>query len=134
MNEQTEKFSEKLLQRAAPGRVEFEDLVVVPVFAVIVALILGAFAMLATDVNLATIGRSYIALVVGSVGSVNAISETLTAATPLVLASLGMAVGFRAGLFNIGAEGQLLIGGMAAVVVGFNFAGMPAYFTCRLPL
>ena len=132
MNEQTEKFSEKLLQRAAPGRVEFEDLVVVPVFAVIVALILGAFAMLATNVDLATIGRSYIALVVGSVGSVSAISETLTAATPLVLASLGMAVGFRAGLFNIGAEGQLLIGGMAAVVVGFNFAGMPAYI--HLPL
>lgn len=128
MNEQNEKtFSEKLLQRAAPGRVEFEDLVVVPVFAVIVALILGAFAMLATNVDLATIGRSYVALIVGSVGSVNAISETLTAATPLVLASLGMAVGFRAGLFNIGAEGQLLIGGMAAVVVGFNFAGMPAY-------
>lgn len=133
MNEQTEKtFSEKLLQRAAPGRVEFEDLVVVPVFAVIVALILGAVAMLATNVDLATIGRSYVALVVGSVGSVNAISETLTAATPLVLASLGMAVGFRAGLFNIGAEGQLLIGGMAAVVVGFNFAGMPAYI--HLPL
>ena len=132
MNEQTENFSEKLLQRAAPGRVEFEDLVVVPVFAVIVALILGAFAMLATNVDLATIGRSYVALVVGSVGSLNAISETLTAATPLVLASLGMAVGFRAGLFNIGAEGQLLIGGMAAVVVGFNFAGMPAYI--HLPL
>lgn len=133
MSDQTEKtFSEKLLQRAAPGRVEFEDLVVVPVFAVIVALILGAVAMLATNVDLATIGRSYVALVVGSVGSLNAISETLTAATPLVLASLGMAVGFRAGLFNIGAEGQLLIGGMAAVVVGFNFAGMPAYF--HLPL
>lgn len=132
MNEQTEKFSEKLLQRAAPGRVEFEDLVVVPVFAVIVALILGAFAMLATNVDIATIGRSYVALVVGSVGSANAISETLTAATPLVLASLGMAVGFRAGLFNIGAEGQLLIGGMAAVIVGFNFAGMPAFI--HLPL
>ncbi len=132
MNEQTESLSEKLLQRAAPGRVDFEDMVVVPVFAVIVALILGAVAMLATNVDLATIGRSYVALVVGSVGSVNAISETLTAATPLVLASLGMAVGFRAGLFNIGAEGQLLIGGMAAVIVGFSFAGMPTYV--HLPL
>jgi len=132
MNEQTESFSEKLLQRAAPGRVDFEDMVVVPVFAVIVALILGAVAMLATNVDLATIGRSYVALVVGSVGSVNAISETLTAATPLVLASLGMAIGFRAGLFNIGAEGQLLIGGMAAVIVGFSFAGMPTYV--HLPL
>ena len=132
MSEQADNFSKKLLERAAPGRVEFEDLVVVPVFAVIMALILGAVAMLATNVDLATIGRSYVALVVGSVGSVNAISETLTAATPLVLAGLGMAIGFRAGLFNIGAEGQLLIGGMAAVVVGFSFAGMPAYI--HLPL
>lgn len=114
-----------LLKRAAPGRTEFEDLVVVPVFAVIVALILGALTMLATDVDLATIGRSYVALLVGSVGSLNAISETLTAAFPLVLAGLGLALGFRTGLFNIGAEGQLLMGGLAAVIFGFSFPGLP---------
>jgi simple sugar transport system permease protein len=114
-----------LMKRAAPGRTEFEDLVVVPVFAVIVALILGALTMLATDVDLATIGRSYVALLVGSVGSLNAISETLTAAFPLVLAGLGLALGFRTGLFNIGAEGQLLMGGLAAVMFGFSFPGLP---------
>jgi simple sugar transport system permease protein len=114
-----------LLKRAAPGRTEFEDLVVVPVFAVIVALILGALTMLATDVDLATIGRSYVALLVGSIGSLNAISETLTAAFPLVLAGLGLALGFRTGLFNIGAEGQLLMGGLAAVMFGFTFPGLP---------
>ncbi len=114
-----------LLKRAAPGRTEFEDLVVVPVFAVIVALILGALTMLATDVDLVTIGRSYVALLVGSVGSLNAISETLTAAFPLVLAGLGLALGFRTGLFNIGAEGQLLMGGLAAVIFGFSFPGLP---------
>ncbi len=114
-----------LLNRAAPGRTEFEDLVVVPVFAVIVALILGALTMLATDVDLVTIGRSYVALLVGSVGSLNAISETLTAAFPLVLAGLGLALGFRTGLFNIGAEGQLLMGGLAAVIFGFSFPGLP---------
>ena len=114
-----------LRKHAAPGRTEFEDLVVVPVFAVIVALILGALTMLATDVDLATIGRSYVALLVGSVGSLNAISETLTAAFPLVLAGLGLALGFRTGLFNIGAEGQLLMGGLAAVIFGFSFPGLP---------
>ena len=56
-----------LLKRAAWGRAEFEDLVVVPVFAIIVALILGALTMLATNVDLATIGRSYLALLEGSV-------------------------------------------------------------------
>lgn len=114
-----------LLTRAAPGRTEFEDLVVVPVFAVIAALILGALTMLATDVDLATIGRSYVALLIGSLGSLNAVSETLTAAIPLVLAGLGLALGFRAGLFNIGAEGQLLMGGLAAVIFGFSFPGLP---------
>lgn len=123
---------QKLLQRAAPGRTEFEDLVVVPVFAVVMALILGALTMLATNVDPATIGRSYVALLEGSVGSLNAISETLTAATPLILAGLGLAVGFRAGLFNIGAEGQILMGGMASVIVGFSFPALP--FVLLLPL
>ncbi len=124
--------SRKLLERAAPGRAQFEDLVVVPVFAVIVALILGALTMLATNVDLATIGQSYVALLQGSVGSLNAISETLTAAIPLVLAGLGLALGFRAGLFNIGAEGQILMGGMAAVIMGFSFPGLP--FVVLMPL
>ncbi|MBA3909136.1 MAG: ABC transporter permease [Rhodobacter sp.] len=88
--------------------------------------------MLATDVDLPTIGRSYVALLVGAVGSLNAISETLTAAIPLVLAGLGLALGFRAGLFNIGAEGQLLMGGIAAVIVGFSLPGLP--FALLMPL
>jgi simple sugar transport system permease protein len=122
----------KLLARATRDRSDIEDLVVVPVFAVIVALVLGALTMLVTGVDLATIGKSFVALFVGSVGSLNAISETLTAAVPLVLAGLGLALGFRAGLFNIGAEGQLLLGGMAAVIFGFSFPGLP--FVVLMPL
>lgn len=124
--------AEQLLERAAPARAEWEDLVIVPLFAVLVALILGALIMVATDVDLPTIGRSYIALLAGSVGSLNALSETLTAAAPLILAALGLGLGFRAGLFNIGAEGQLLMGGLAAVLVGFLGAGLP--FVIHLPL
>ena len=132
--EPTGTVSAQLLRRAAPDRTALEDLVVVPIFAVVVALVFGALAMLATNVDLATVGRSYIALLSGSVGSVNAISETLTAAIPLTLAGLGIAVGFRAGMFNIGAEGQLLIGGMAAVIAGFSFTGLPAFVHVPLVL
>ncbi|OAN76662.1 hypothetical protein A8B78_03865 [Jannaschia sp. EhC01] len=121
-----------MLERAAPGRVQFEDLVIVPLFAVVAALIIGALVMLATGVDLATIGRSYVALVVGSVGSIAALSETLVAAVPLVLAALGLAIGFRTGLFNIGAEGQILMGGLAAVIFGFSFANLP--FVLLMPL
>lgn len=127
-----DNLTQNLLQRAAPSRAEFEDLVIVPIFAVIVALAVGALVMLATAVDLPTIGRSYIALLQGSVGSLNALSETLTAAAPLILAGLGLALGFRAGLFNIGAEGQIVIGGLAAVIVGFSFAGLPWFV--HLPL
>jgi simple sugar transport system permease protein len=83
--------------------------------------------MIATGVDLSTIGRAYGALFQGSLGSLYALSETITAAIPLTLSGLGIAVGFRAGLFNIGAEGQLLLGGMAAVFVGFSLTGLPIY-------
>jgi simple sugar transport system permease protein len=58
---------------------------------------------------------------VGAFGSLNAISETMFAATPLILAGLAVAVGFQAGLFNIGAEGQIVIGGLSALFIGFTF-------------
>lgn len=48
-------------------------------------------------------------------------TETLTIATPLIIAACGMAVGFRAGLFNIGGTGQLIVGAMFAGYVGFTF-------------
>ena len=48
------------------------------------------------------------------------LTETLTIATPLIIASAGMAVSFRAGLFNIGGTGQLIVGAMAAGYVGFT--------------
>jgi general nucleoside transport system permease protein len=124
--------SQTLLRRAVVTRFTIEEVLIVPVIAVVLALFLGGIAMLATGVDLFTIERAFTALFTGSVGSVYALSETLTAATPLTLAGLGVALGFRAGLFNIGAEGQLLIGGMAAVVVGFSLAGMPAVI--HLPL
>jgi simple sugar transport system permease protein len=98
---------------------------------VIIALVLGGIIMLATGVDFESIGVAFGALFTGSVGSVSALSETLTAAAPLTLAGLGLALGFRAGLFNIGAEGQLILGGMAAVAAGFMIHA-PAYI--HLPL
>ncbi|MBB5830877.1 ABC transporter permease [Brachybacterium aquaticum] len=49
------------------------------------------------------------------------LTETLTVATPLIIAAAGMAVSFRAGLFNIGGTGQLIVGAMAAGYIGFTF-------------
>ncbi len=58
------------------------------------------------------------ALVQGSFGSVQSVAETFAQSTVLLFAALGVAVAFRAGLFNIGAEGQLVVGALCAAVAG----------------
>ena len=67
------------------------------------------------------IGSSYWALLTGSVGSGHAIATTLVRSAPLICAGLGVTLAFRAGLFNIGAQGQLLLGALAAGYVGFTW-------------
>ncbi len=71
----------------------------------------------------APVGRAYALLLEGGFGSRFAWSETLTRATPLVLTGLAAAVAFRARLYNIGAEGQLYLGALAAVAVGGQHGG-----------
>jgi simple sugar transport system permease protein len=66
----------------------------------------------------APVGRAYAALLEAGFGSRFAITETLTRATPLILTGLAAALAFRAKLYNIGAEGQLYAGALAAVAVG----------------
>jgi simple sugar transport system permease protein len=66
----------------------------------------------------APVGQAYALLIDGGFGSRFAWGETLTRATPLILTGLAAAVAFRARLFNIGAEGQLYVGALAAVAVG----------------
>src|ERR1700733_6309434 len=54
------------------------------------------------------------------------LQQTLIQATPLILVGLAVSYAFRAGLFNIGGQGQYTVGGIAAVWVGSSFSGMPA--------
>ena len=81
-----------------------------------------AFTLLISSVLVAwagaPVGKAYALLLEGGFGSRFAWSETLTRATPLILTGLAAAVAFRARLFNIGAEGQLYAGALAAVAVG----------------
>lgn len=70
-------------------------------------------------------GAAFAALWQGSFGTPRAFGDTLLKSTPLILTGLAVAYGFRAGLFNIGAEGQLFLGGLAATVVGLTLTGLP---------
>lgn len=60
------------------------------------------------------------------------LSESLVITTPYIFAGLAVALGFRGGLFNIGAEGQLFVAGLASVYVGYALTGLPAVI--HLPL
>jgi len=89
-----------------------------------------AFTLLVSSLLVAWAGapvaRAYALLLEGGFGSRFALTETLTRATPLMLTGLAAAVAFRARLFNIGAEGQLYLGALAAVAVGSGFE-LPAW-------
>ena len=122
---------------------------IVPALALLTALLIGAIIIAVTDLDtlkiwgsdpgeafgltMEGIWDSYRALFVGSFGSVRAITETLFAATPLIFAGLAVAIGFQAGLFNIGVNGQMHMGGMAALWVGFSLS-VPAIVHIPLAL
>ena len=81
----------------------------------------------------ARIGNSYLAIFQGSIYDVNIaresgvfrgfypLSETIVTSIPLVFAGLAVALAFRSGLFNIGAQGQFIFGAIGASYVGFSF-------------
>jgi ABC-type uncharacterized transport system permease subunit len=106
-------------------------LVLLPATAILLALLVGAAIMILSSplvrggLNFGLPLTAYGALVAGSVGSVNALIGTLAAATPLILGGLAVGIGFKAGLFNIGAQGQFLMGGLAAAATGVATAGLP---------
>jgi simple sugar transport system permease protein len=89
-----------------------------------------AFTLVVTSLLVACagapVGRAYALLLQGGFGSRFAWTETLTRATPLIFTGLAVAVAFRARLFNIGAEGQLYAGALAAVAVGTGVDATPA--------
>lgn len=124
----------------------------VPVLAVISGLILGAIVIVVSGENPF---RAYGALFTGSFGSparlidglqiysatgetkqllraFYPLTESLVTATPYIFAGLSVALGFRCGLFNIGAEGQFFIGALSAAFVGYSIQGLPMII--HLPL
>ena len=95
-------------------------LLLAPIGAIAFTLLVSALLVLWAG---APVGRTYAALLQGGFGSVFAWTETLTRATPLILTGLAATVAFKARLFNIGAEGQLYAGALAAVAVGGMHGG-----------
>lgn len=92
--------------------------IIVPVMAVILGVLVGTIIMIVTGYNALA---AFVALWNGAFGEVYYIGEVIRQVTPLILAGLSVAFAFRTGLFNIGVEGQLIVGWLAAVWVGIAF-------------
>jgi simple sugar transport system permease protein len=103
-----------------------------PALATLLAFIGGALIIWATSGNFGTVLVAYEGMVSGAFIKTRGLSETLVATTPYIFLGLGLAIGFKAGLFNIGAEGQFYIGAISAVWAGITFTGLPAII--HLPL
>ncbi len=91
-----------------------------PIIAVLAAFAVGAILILLIGDNPIT---TFQLLIENSFGSVRGITDTLFYATPLIFTGLSVAVAFRCGLLNIGAEGQLYVGAFATAWVGIIFGG-----------
>lgn len=96
---------------------------VVPILAILFALIIGAIIISACGLDTMT---AYRALLKGSLGSKQAIGETIVKATPLIFTALAYALAKRCGLVNLGAEGQLYMGGLVGGLVALYLPLPPA--------
>jgi general nucleoside transport system permease protein len=116
------------------------SLVALPLISIVLALVVGALIILASQIVLP--GRqfdlflpltAYTALVQGAVGgpdqwlagNFDPIVDTLVSTTPLVFGGLSVGLAFKAGLFNIGAQGQFLVGALGSVAMGVALASAP---------
>lgn len=109
----------------------FSGSAAISVIAIIMGLIVGAIVMLAGGYNPLLAYKSLIEQVFGSTYN---FGEALREMTPLILTGFAFSFAARAGLFNIGGEGQFIAGMTAATVVGVKLTGLPAYIHAPLAI
>ncbi|NNJ11406.1 ABC transporter permease [Chloroflexales bacterium ZM16-3] len=95
-----------------------------PLGAVVAALLVGALVLLLLGKNPAL---AYGAMFRGAFGSLSGITQTLAKATPLLLVGLGVIIAFRAQVINIGGEGQLVVGALAATACSLALRELPGW-------
>ena len=101
----------------------------VSLFALVLAIACGTLLikMMGKDPSVA-----FASIYAGSIGTKTAIGETIVKAAPIMLTAMAFAVTFKCGLLNIGAEGQIYMGGLASMVVALCVKGLP--FAVHMPL
>ena len=107
------------------------DLVLVPILSVLTAFVVAGLVVAAIGVNPWEATKS---LIVGSLGSGEALGFTLYYATDFIFTGLAVALAFQAGLFNIGAEGQATLGGLGAALVCLHGGALPGWLMIPLAI
>lgn len=102
-----------------------------PLFATIGALLVGALMLIILDVNPLV---AYLSLIDGAFGSSNAIAETIVKATPLLLVGIGICIAYRGNVINIGGEGQMIVGAIAATWFGLRYIDLPGWLMIVLAM
>ncbi len=102
-----------------------------PVVAVLLALLVGVFLLLALGANPY---EAYYALFNGALGNVSGLTQALTKATPLLLVGVGICIAFRGGVINIGGEGQIIVGATLATAVALTLREWPGWLLLPLTL
>lgn len=120
LNESSDEFRSEMTEKTKK-RISLGPLFI-PFLSVFVALAIGGVLVYLQGSNPLL---AYRVLFSTAFGSVDGIATTLAKATPLVLSGLAVAICLRAGLFNIGAQGQLISGALASAWAGYTFIGLP---------
>ena len=108
-----------------------QSAVLIPLISLVCGFAVAAVAVVLSGANPVD---AFTALFQGAFLNRNSFTETLVATVPYVFLGLAVAVGFRAGLFNIGAEGQFYLGALFGVYVGYQLHGIPAVIHVVLAL
>jgi ABC-type uncharacterized transport system permease subunit len=95
-----------------------------PITIIVAAFVVAGVFLLPFGINPLSVYKEIIA---GSFGSLNGLSETLLFMTPILLTALATIISFRCGMWNVGGDGQLYLGAIATVGLGFNYFGLPSF-------
>ena len=121
-------------RRWGPSTRQIRAAIVLPAVAVVLAVLIGSIFIYAADLishkGAFDFGKpltAYAALVKGSLLGFDPLIDTLNQAAPLILGGLSVALGFKAGLFNIGVQGQFLMGVLGSVAVGVALSDAPTW-------
>ncbi len=113
--------------------------IAIPIISIIIALLIASIIILwigegSIGERFAFLGNAYSEMIKGAFGSQTAIMNTIIKMTPLILTGLAVGFGFRAGVFNIGAEGQMAMGALVASIFAVNASSLPAFIAIPLTM